>query len=336
MTQASNSGAGERRSDPEQIDLIDLVMQLWRGKMTIIATVVIILILAIVYLFVAKEKWTSTAILAQPDAAQIATYTNALKVLNPVLPGTSNMGIMGINIADEQDSIGGRFSAALSALSNTLDNQEVPEKLTVEPVVKTRDFPIQVTYVAHSGKEAQQKLTAYLQQLDRKVAGELHTSLNENIKLRLAALESSLKTQETVAEEQRDMRLSQIKEALKYAEEAKITKPQVQQTQYVTQDTMFLLGSDGLKSMIENETTRPLVFSDSYYQTKNDLLDVKHLNIDAKTIQTFRYVMKPDLPIRRDSPKRAIVLVLAVLLGGMIGAGIVLGRNALREYRSRS
>ena len=333
MTQVSNSGAGERRPDPEQIDLIDLVMQLWRGKVTIIASVVIVLILAVVYLFVAKEKWTSTAILAQPDAAQIATYTNALKVLNPVLPGTNSTGI---NIVDEQNSIGGRFNAALSALSNTLDNQEEPEKLAVDQVVKGRDFPIQVTYVAPSAAEAQQKLTAYLQQLDREVAGELHANLNENIKLRLVALESSLKTQETVAQEQRDMRLSQIKEALKYAEEAKITKPQVQQTQYVTQDTMFLLGSDGLKSMIENETTRPLVFSDSYYQTKNDLLDVKHLNIDAKTIQTFRYVMKPDLPVRRDSPKRAIVLVLAVLLGGMIGAGIVLGRNALREYRSRS
>lgn len=333
MTQVSNSESVERRPDSEHIDLIGVIVKLWRGKVTIIASVAIVLILAIIYLFVAKEEWTSKAILAQPDAAQVATYTNALKVLNPVLPGTYSTGII---VADEQASIGGRFNAALSALSNALDNQEEPEKLAVDRVVKDRDFPIQVSYGASSAKEAQQKLTQYLQQLDHKVAGELHASLNENIRLRLAALESSLKTQETVAQEQRDMRLSQIKEALKYAEEAKITKPQVQQTQYVTQDTMFLLGSDGLKSMIENETTRPLVFSDSYYQTKNDLLDVQHLNVDAKTIQTFRYVMKPDLPIRRDSPKSAIVLVLAVLLGGMIGAGIVLGRNALREYRSRS
>ncbi len=35
--------------------------------------------------------------------------------------------------------------------------------------------------------------------------------------------------------------------------------------------------------------------------------------------------MKPTLPIRRDSPKKAITLILAVLLGGMVGAGIVLG-----------
>lgn len=46
--------------------------------------------------------------------------------------------------------------------------------------------------------------------------------------------------------------------------------------------------------------------------------------------------MKPTLPIRRDSPKKAIILVLAVLLGGMIGAGVVLGRNALRGYKAKA
>lgn len=45
--------------------------------------------------------------------------------------------------------------------------------------------------------------------------------------------------------------------------------------------------------------------------------------------------MKPTLPIRRDSPKKAITLILAVLLGGMVGAGIVLGRNALRNYNAK-
>ncbi len=53
-------------------------------------------------------------------------------------------------------------------------------------------------------------------------------------------------------------------------------------------------------------------------------------------MHVYRYVMKPTLPVRRDSPKKAITLVLAVLLGGMIGAGIVLGRNALRSYKPKA
>jgi chain length determinant protein (polysaccharide antigen chain regulator) len=73
----------------------------------------------------------------------------------------------------------------------------------------------------------------------------------------------------------------------------------------VTQETLFLLGSEGLKSMIDNEASRPLVFPTAYYQTKRNLLDIQNLNVNPDTIHVYRYVMKPDLPVRRDSPKKA-------------------------------
>jgi chain length determinant protein (polysaccharide antigen chain regulator) len=96
---------------------------------------------------------------------------------------------------------------------------------------------------------------------------------------------------------------------------------------------MFLLGSEALSSMIKNEATRPLVFSPAYYQTKQNLLDIQSLKIDPTTIHAYRYVMKPTERLRRDSPKRSIALILAALLGGMIGSGVVLGRNAIRNYK---
>ena len=99
---------------------------------------------------------------------------------------------------------------------------------------------------------------------------------------------------------------------------------------------MVLLGSEALTSMIKNEATRPLVFPGAYYQTKQNLLDIQRLKIDPKTIHAYRYVMKPTLPLRRDAPKRGLTLILATLLGGMIGAGVVLGRNALRNYKTNA
>ena len=130
--------------------------------------------------------------------------------------------------------------------------------------------------------------------------------------------------------------IRQIQEALQYANQAQVTKPQIQQTgEDITQDTLFLLGSEALESMIKHEATRPLVFSPNYYQTRQNLLDIESLKVDDLDIHAYRYVMKPMLPIRRDSPKKAITLILAVLLGGMVGAGIVLGRNALRNYNAK-
>jgi chain length determinant protein (polysaccharide antigen chain regulator) len=43
--------------------------------------------------------------------------------------------------------------------------------------------------------------------------------------------------------------------------------------------------------------------------------------------------MKPSLPIRRDSPKKGLTLVLGALVGLILGSGVVLGRNALRNYK---
>lgn len=326
MTQINNSQVAPG-NEPEQIDLLDLVLQLWRGKWTIAIFVVVFIALAVGYLSVAKEKWTSNAIIAQPDAAQIATYSNALNIL---------YGSAAPSMLDIQTRAIGRFNSSFSALSQALENQEEPEKLTIAPTVTGQPFPLSVSYTSTSAGAAQKQLAQYIQQVDEQTAKELAVDLKDNIKEQIKTLNDSLQNQEKVAQEQKDLRIKQIAEALKNTEAAKITSPQLQQTQDVTQETLFLLGSEGLKSMIDNEASRPLVFPTAYYQTKRNLLDIQNLNVNPDTIHVYRYVMKPDLPVRRDSPKKAMILVLAVLLGGMIGSGVVLGRNALRNYKPKA
>ncbi len=237
---------------------------------------------------------------------------------------------------DIQNRAIGRFNSSFSTLAQALENQEMPEKLTIDSTVKGQALPLSVTYQGESAEAAQKQLAQYIQQVDEQMAKELALDLKDNIKQQIATLNDSLENQEKVAQEQKDLRIQQITEALKNAEAAKITTPQIQQTQDVTQETMFLLGSEALKSMIDNEASRPLVFPGAYYQTKQKLLDIEKLNVKPDTIHVYRYVMKPDLPIRRDSPKKAITLILAVLLGGIIGSGVVLGRNALRNYKPKA
>ena len=323
----NNNNAVMRSNDPEQIDLINLLVQLWRGKWVIAAFVAIALILAGLYLVFAKEKWTSTAIITQPDAAQIGSYSNALNIL---------YGTNAPKLTDIQESVITRYNASFSALSQTLENKVEPEKLVIEQSVKGQHLPLSISYVNSSAEAAQKKVAEYIQQVDEQIQKELVVDLNDNLKQQVATLEDVLGNQETIAQEQKDVRIKQITEALKYAEAANITTPKIQQTQDVTQETMFLLGTEALQSMIAHESSRPLTLSDSYYQNKQKLLDIQKLKIDPTTIHAYRYVMKPDLPIRRDSPKRSLVLVLAVLLGGIVGSGIVLGRNALRNYQSRA
>ena len=326
MTQNNNSQVS-RSNDPEQIDLLDLMLQLWRGKWVIATFVVIFIAIAVGYLSVAKEKWTSSAILAQPDAAQIATYSNALNIL---------YGGAAPSMLDIQTRAIDRFNGSFSALSQALSNQDVPEILNIEPAVKGQALPLRVSYTSTSADAAQKQLAQYIQQVDEQTAKELALDLKDNIKEQIKTLNDSLANQEKVAQEQKDLRIKQIAEALKNAEAAKITSPQLQQTQDVTQETMFLLGSVGLKSMIDNEASRPLTFSAAYYQTKRNLLDIQNLSVNPESIHVYRYVMKPDLPVHRDSPKKPIILILSVLLGVMMGSVVVLARNGLRKYKATS
>lgn len=323
----NNNNVVSRSNDPEQFDLLDLVMQLWHGKKTIVTCVVVAIVLAVIYIFVAKEKWTSTAIITQPDAAQVATYNGALNIL---------YGNAAPSLSDVQSRVIGRFNASISALSQALDNQLVPEKLSIEPAVKGQALPLVITYVSSTAEGAQKQLNQYIRQVDEQTAKELGVDLKDNITQQISALNDSLGNQEKVAQEQKELRIQQISEALKFAQAAKVVTPQIQQTQDVTQETMFLLGSEALQSMIDHESTRPLVFSPAYYQTKQNLLDIEKLHVDPSTIHAYRYVMQPDLPVTRDSPKKAILLILAVLLGGIIGSCVVLVRNALRSYTPKA
>ncbi|MDU5829008.1 MAG: Wzz/FepE/Etk N-terminal domain-containing protein, partial [Mixta calida] len=119
----------------DELDLLDVVAQLWSGKKTIILTVLVFLLLAAIYLFFAKEKWTSEAIVTQPSAGQVANYNAALNVLYSQYPQDKP------GLADLQRQLFGRFSASLYALSGSLQNLENPLNLNVAPVTAGQAEP---------------------------------------------------------------------------------------------------------------------------------------------------------------------------------------------------
>ncbi len=326
MNQNSHAAEGTSRS-PETVDLLDLMMQLWRGKKTIIAFVIIFILLAVAYLFVAKEKWTSSAIVTLPDSGQIANYSNSMGILY----GQNRSAAP--TVKDIQERFFTRFNALISALSEELDNQEDKEELKIEPAVKDQPVPLKISYVGSSAEEAHKTLTAYIDKINQRVIDELNADLVTNINATMKDLKSSLDAQEASAKAQREQRLEILRQALKVAEQSNIKDTMVKQAETLSEDTLFVLGTDALSATLKNESTRPLPLRDQYYNTLQSYLAVKALAQKTDVSSSFHYVMKPNLPVHRDSPKRALVLVLAVLLGGMIGSGVVLLRNALRNYQ---
>lgn len=316
-------------NNDDELDLLDVVAQLWNGKKIIIATVILFLLLAIAYLFTAKEKWTSEAIVTQPSAGQVANYNAALNVLYSQSPQDKP------GVVELQHQLFNRFHASIAALAGALQNLDDPQDLRIGPVTAGQNDPLSVKFTAETAKEAQAQVTHFIKLVNNEVVDDYGADIKRNMSVKTRELSDSLTSQMKVAQDKKEQRIEALKQALKVAEGAGITTSQLTQAEFLSDDTLYLLGTKALNSSIANEATRPLPLDESYYATQRALRLITDLKIQVDNLQSFRYIMEPDLPIRRDSPKKGLTLVLAVLLGGVVGSAVVLGRNMTTTYRQR-
>ncbi|MEN3753680.1 LPS O-antigen chain length determinant protein WzzB [Mangrovibacter sp. SLW1] len=314
--------SSDERPQFDQIDLFDIIRQLWAGKKTIFISVVACIILAAIYAFTAQEKWTSTAIITLPDSGQVSAYTQAENVLYPrSAPSTREI----------QNAFFKRFQGGIAALSIQLQNQEEKEELSSEEMSKDQRDQIKISYVGLTSKDAQTKLNEYLKKVDSSIVTDVDGDLDANIKARTNELKDAISSLEKVAKQKKDDRLHILNQALIIAKQSNIEEPQLNNSSVVTDDTLFSLGSNALTSMIDNYKNAPLPLDSDYYSTMQNLLSVESLNQNKRIISTFRYIMKPNLPIRKDSPKKAIILIISVLFGGVLGSGYVLTKNFIQK-----
>ncbi|WP_062742802.1 LPS O-antigen chain length determinant protein WzzB [Erwinia persicina] len=319
----------KRSNTADEIDLLEVITQLWNGKKTIIIGVIVAMLFAGVYLFFAKEKWTSTAIVATPTSGMIANYNASLSVLYKQTPADKPP------LPDLQNQFFGRFAASMTALSSALRNLAEPQMLKVDQVVKGSNDQLSVAYTANTSKDAQAQLTKYIEHINDKIVDGYTADLRRTLGVKTNELSSALDTQKQVAIDKKQQRIDAIKQALTIAEASGVKTSQLNQAEYLSDDTLFLLGTSALQSMIQNEATKPLLYDQSYYDTQSALLAVTHMKIDLSHLQSYRYISTADLPIRRDSPKKMLVMLLAIILGGVVGSGIVIGRNVSASYRLR-
>ncbi|MEI2602685.1 LPS O-antigen chain length determinant protein WzzB [Erwinia aphidicola] len=313
----------------QEVDLIELVVKLWQGKKTIITAILVAAALAAAYLLLAKEKWTSTAIVATPTSGMIANYNASLSVLYTQTAADKP------SLPDLQNQFFGRFSASMNALSGSLMNLEDPQYLKVEQTLPGSNDQLSIAYTAPTAKDAQAQLTKYIEQINDKIVDGYTADLRRTLSVKTNELSSALDTLKQVAIDKKAQRMDAIKQALTIAEASGVKSTQLNQAEYLSDDTLYLLGTSALQSMIQNEATKPLIYDQSYYDTQSALLAVTHMKIDLSHLQSYRYISTADLPIRRDSPKKTLVMLLAIILGGVVGSAIVIGRNVSASYRLR-
>ncbi|WP_244182839.1 LPS O-antigen chain length determinant protein WzzB [Pantoea wallisii] len=305
-----------------------IISMLWRGKNVIISTVFLFLVIGGGYLIFANERWVSKATITYPSSGQIANYNAILSIV--YADDFSDKP----SINDLQHQVFNRFSSSLNALSSSLAALEEPLTLRVDAINKGSDDFLSVSFISSSAKKSQEELLKYLNKVNNEVIKEIGDDITYNVGVKTNSLKNTVALNEQIAIDKKNLRLDVINQALKIANATGQNKSPLNQAEYLSDDTLYLLGSDALRSMIANETTKPLAYDDSYYNAKRALLGVTHLKINMDNVKTFRFISNPDLPLKRISPQKSLVVILSIILGFIVGCVIVLlkGFSIKKQY----
>lgn len=309
----------EYKDTPEhqEIDLFDLLLQLWKGKRIIFTSMLFALAIAIAYLLFYKPNWVSTAVVAQPNAGQVADYSNTMAALYPSAVTNDDAAKNFVpSTADVRSGVFDRFSALLSA---RVSEETYKDVVRTEALKMTQaqspgaSAPVKVIYKAKSPEQLDATLRSLLEQINQDVEKQLIDDLRTSISLRTQELNAALPIQQKLAEKQRVQRAEELNQAMQNA------------------------GAEGeaLSVVIKNNSDRQLNYADEYLRTQEQLLKLAALAPEKMKIDAFYYVVEPGAPVEEEKIPTPVIVLLALLLGAIAGAGIILTKNALHHYQQR-
>ena len=100
---------------------------------------------------------------------------------------------------------------------------------------------------------------------------------------------------------------------------------------------LFMLGEKYLKAQIDVLKNSSIIYPPRYYQVSSLLSELEPLLIKAKQVKAnaFSYQASPDYPVKRDWPKRLLLLVIGFILGFLISSIVVLTQKVISNIKVR-
>ncbi|MGO2309513.1 MULTISPECIES: LPS O-antigen chain length determinant protein WzzB [Vibrio] len=343
----------------DEIDLRELFTALWKGKWIIIACTFICTALAVVYALMAKEQWSSTAKIAQPQVSDYSEYQNQVVQFQPIFDVYQEDGTVLVSKAlddlknsknlyylfiDEFNSSSNKkaflgTSATFKRVKAQLDNPEDEDALrrlyndwykllSIKPEdAKRIDGAYVITASAETSQESFDILTNYIAFVDAQVNRKALNNLSSTI----ASKGNELKQQSIMLTKQAAQRLLVEKERSKYAlniaQAAGVTKP----LQNFGDKEIFPinLGADAIKAKVAalSKLKNLSVIEPRLEQLSSKLGQIEQLPIDKNVkFSAYRYLDQPERMVSKDKPKRILIIILGLFLGSMIGLIIVFSR----------
>ncbi|EGM7161854.1 LPS O-antigen length regulator [Salmonella enterica subsp. enterica serovar Pomona] len=341
-------------ANSHEIDLFSLIEVLWQAKRRILATVFAFACVGLLLSFLLPQKWTSHAIVTPAESVQWQGLERTLTALR----------VLDMEVSVDRASVFNLFIKKFSSPSlleeylrsspyvmdqlkgAQIDEQDLHRAIVVlSEKMKAVDSNVgkknetslftswTLSFTAPTREEAQKVLAGYIQYISDIVVKETLENIRNQLEIKTRYEQEKLAMDRVRLKNQLDANIQRLHYSLEIANAAGIKRPVYSNGQAVKDDPDFSisLGADGIsrKLEIEKGVTDVAEIDGDLRNRQYHVEQLAAMNVSDVKFTPFKYQLSPSLPVKKDGPGKAIIIILAALIGGMMACGGVLLRHAM-------
>lgn len=341
-------------ANSHEIDLFSLIEVLWQAKRRILATVFAFACVGLLLSFLLPQKWTSQAIVTPAESVQWQGLERTLTALR----------VLDMEVSVDRGSVFNLFIKKFSSPSlleeylrsspyvmdqlkgAQIDEQDLHRAIVLlSEKMKAVDSNVgkknetslftswTLSFTAPTREEAQKVLAGYIQHISDIVVKETLENIRNQLEIKTRYEQEKLAMDRVRLKNQLDANIQRLHYSLEIANAAGIKRPVYSNGQAVKDDPDFSisLGADGIsrKLEIEKGVTDVAEIDGDLRNRQYHVEQLAAMNVSDVKFTPFKYQLSPSLPVKKDGPGKAIIIILAALIGGMMACGGVLLRHAM-------
>ncbi|EBM6208182.1 LPS O-antigen length regulator [Salmonella enterica] len=350
----SFAGCSLPPANSHEIDLFSLIEVLWQAKRRILATVFAFACVGLLLSFLLPQKWTSQAIVTPAESVQwqgLERTLTALRVLDMEV-SVDRASVFNLFIKKfSSPSLLEEYLRSSPYVMDQLKGAQIEEQdlhraiVVLSEKMKAVDSNVgkknetslftswTLSFTAPTREEAQKVLAGYIQYISDIVVKETLENIRNQLEIKTRYEQEKLAMDRVRLKNQLDANIQRLHYSLEIANAAGIKRPVYSNGQAVKDDPDFSisLGADGIsrKLEIEKGVTDVAEIDGDLRNRQYHVEQLAAMNVSDVKFTPFKYQLSPSLPVKKDGPGKAVIIILAALIGGMMACGGVLLRHAM-------
>lgn len=337
----------------DEIDLCEMFTVLWRNKFLILAITTIFGITGTAYALLAPQVWSAKAIVVAPLHEQLEQLQirleNLVAILNINKDSTDSISLDKILPTFSEKMIFEEFIQAFDSYDNKIaflkahsyfgqNNMSagVPQKGSLEKIVnnisasqKKKEQAVTLSFSEENSHEALKRLNEYLDFVQNVATKTKNKELADKIANQTKALTLTYQALETDTLKRLQEDIARTEFALRISRTAGIEAP----VENLNNQEIFMidLGAKALNEKVNilKEIKNPVLINPTLADIRLQIDSLQAVPQERVNFTSYYLLRSPSEPLNRDKPKRSLVVVLAIMVGLVVGAVVALFRERL-------